>query len=85
MEYYELDKHFKKPKDWNPGVQSFYDRYKRIPRKLKKRANTVKNATDLGLGNMLWYLQHLLNPNYNKFLIKLVIEYYEKSNVNKVS
>ena len=75
--YDDLGKHFKKPVKWNPGVQSFYEQYKRIPRKLKKKANTIKNATDLGLHNRLWYLQHLNNPYYNIFLIKLVIESHE--------
>ena len=76
--YDDLEKHFRKLQKWNPEMQSFFDHYKRIPRKLKKKANTVKNATDLGLHNRLWYLQQINNSNYNLFLIKLIIESSKK-------
>jgi hypothetical protein len=71
----DLSKSFTKPKNWIPGKQSFFDHYKRIPRKLKKRAKRFSNKKcddTLDLGNKLWYLQHLENPNYNRFLITLI-------------
>ena len=73
-----LDKRFKKPKDWTPGVQSFFAHYKRLPRKRKKKIKKYKyKNSDLHIFNWLWYIQHIENPDYNLFLINLVIESYK--------
>jgi len=72
MEYSDLDKNFKKPKDWTPAVQSFF-RGPRFPRKLKKEASKL-DFPFLTLQQKLWYLQGLKSPNYNRFLIKLICQ-----------
>lgn len=70
----DLEKRFKKSKNWTPGKQSFFDQYKRIPRKLKKQATNTKKKwiSDLGLGNRLWFIQGKKNPGYNQFLINFI-------------
>jgi len=72
--YEDLNKKFKAPKDWVPIQQSFYGRFKRIPRKLKKKANRVKYDF-LDLHQKLWYIQ---DQDYNRFLIKKLLEAYNE-------
>lgn len=73
--YDELVRHFKTPGNWIPGEQAYFDHFKRIPRKMKKRAKKMTaNMEWLSLGQRLWYVQGLDNPNLNRFLIKMVVE-----------
>ena len=73
FKYEDLEKHFIKPKNWTPGKQSFFDHYKRIPRKLKKHAKRI-SKTDLPIGNKLWDALYQRNKNYCRFLIKQLLE-----------
>ena len=73
--YHELERHFKTPSDWTPGKQAYFDRFRCIPRKMKKRVTKLTvNLPKLSLGQRLWYVQDLDNPNLNRFLIKKVIQ-----------
>jgi hypothetical protein len=73
IKYEDLERHFTKPKDWEGGKQPFFGRHKRLPRKLKKLGKTwAKKTASCDYLSALWYRQHCLNPNYNRFLIKLV-------------
>jgi hypothetical protein len=76
MGYDDLHKHFKLPKDWTPIEQSFFN-YKRFPRKLKKNLKKL-NLINMPLNNMLWYLQGLKSPNYNRFIIKTICDEYKR-------
>lgn len=75
IEYKDLEKYYNKPKNWIPGKQSFFNHYKRIPRKLKKKGRrTQENMPFLGLYNCLWYNLQKQDPNYARYLTKLVIK-----------
>lgn len=63
--YHDLEKR------WQPGEPYFGTG--KVPRKLKKRAKALPLGW-LDLGQRLWYLQGLLNPDLNAFLIKLVVQ-----------
>lgn len=66
--YEDLEKHFIQGKI-KPAV-------KRVPRKFKKEYKHIlcgKRYDYLELGQKLWYIQGLINPNYNRFLIKMAI------------
>jgi hypothetical protein len=65
--YEELDKYFTEPK-------TIQFQYKRIPRKLKKKHKEFfDNCGDwLDLNQKLWYLLEFENPNYKRFLIKMI-------------
>jgi hypothetical protein len=65
--YEELDKHFTAPKIISP----FFRDVKRVPRKFKKKYILCGDRYDfISVGEKLWYIQHLTNPNYNSFIIK---------------
>lgn len=67
--YEDLEKHFTAPKVISP----FFKNVNRVPRKFKKKLKHILcgNRYDhLDLGQKLWYIQSLTNPNYNRFLIK---------------
>ena len=69
MNYKDLDRHFTSPKQ--SGLTS-----KRVPRKFKKKWKHILQGDRfdfLTLGQKLWYIQGLVNPNYNRFLIKQII------------
>lgn len=72
--YEDLERHFKLPKTWMPGRQAYFDRLKKIPRKLKKSAKEAAPFDRLSLEQKLWYLQGLRNPDLNRFLIKKIAE-----------
>lgn len=72
MKYEDLDKHFTSPKQ-----TKFI--HKRVPRKFKKKWKHViqsKQFDFLELNQKLWYIQGIVNPNYNRFLIKKICETY---------
>lgn len=71
--YDELERHFQVPKSWMPGEQSYFSRFRRLPRRLKKKAKKVPYSF-LDLRSKLWYHQGLVNPDLNRFLIKKVVE-----------
>ena len=70
---HELYRHFQCPKNWHPGQQSYFGRFRRIPRKLKKTAKRVRYEW-LDLGQKLWHLQGERNPDLNRFLIKQITD-----------
>jgi hypothetical protein len=74
--YDDLDRHFKCPAKWQPGKQAFFDHYKRIPRKLKKKWRG-RATTSLPLKNKMWDVLYQENPNYCRFLIKQITKHYE--------
>jgi hypothetical protein len=66
--YEELEKHFTAPK-------TIGFNYKRVPRKFKKKWKHIlqgERYNFLELGQKLWYIQHLTNEDYNRFLIKQI-------------
>jgi hypothetical protein len=68
--YEELEKHFSAPK-----VISFD--CKRVPRKFKKKWKHILQTEQykhLDLGQKLWYIQHISNNDYNRFLIKQIVK-----------
>lgn len=68
LPYDKLDKHFTAPNKISP----FFN-VKRVPRKFKKKWRhilTHKVYKHLTLNQKLWFIQGVVNPNYNKFLIK---------------
>ena len=69
--YEKLENHFAAPKTISP----FFKDVKRVPRKFKKKWKHVlcgSRYNHLDLGQKLWYIQHLTNRDYNRFLIKQV-------------
>lgn len=61
--YHELQRHFKQPNNWSIATTSH--RYTgKIPRKLKKQIKSF----------VYWMYQNSINPNYNRFLIKLICQ-----------
>lgn len=71
ISYEELDKHFTAPN--HLGNKNFFYNVKRVPRKFKKRWKHIlcgDRYDFLDLGQKLWYIQSLINPEYNRFLIK---------------
>lgn len=69
--YKELDKHFTAPK--HLGNKNFFYDVKRVPRKFKKKWKHIicgDRYDFLDLGQKLWYIQSLTNPEYNRFLTK---------------
>jgi len=70
MEYKNLDKHFTIPKNF--GKTPHFN-FKRVPRKFKKKWKHIfcnKKYDFLDINQKLWYIQHLSNPSYNRFIIK---------------
>ena len=67
--YEDLEKHFTKPKNWTPGKQAFFDK-DTLPRKLKKLGKRWHEDPCAGL----WYRLSCVNPDYHRFLIKLVCQ-----------
>jgi hypothetical protein len=77
MEYKELDRHFTKPL---PKGSGFFN-CGRVPRKFKKKWKHILqgNRFDfLTLNQKLWYITSIINPNYNRFIIKQIIELDKK-------
>lgn len=73
--YNELDNYFKPPKHWFPGCgKTYFGAYKRLPRKLKKLGKKWDRFGLVSAGSGLWYRMSVLNPNYHRYLIKLLIE-----------
>lgn len=78
MNYEDLEKHFKEPKNWQAGRDVFNKDVKRVPRKFKKRWKNVlqnKHYSHFDLRVKLWIILGISNPNYKSFLIKKVCEY----------
>jgi hypothetical protein len=74
IEYEKLENHFKLPKNFTPGDESYYSRYKRIPRKLKKKGTKVREKYPfLTLHQTLWFLLSINSKDYHRFLIKKII------------
>ena len=65
--YQDLEKHFTAPKI----ISSFFN-HKRVPRKFKKKWKHILQGDRLDLNQKLWYIQSIVNPNYNNFLIKQI-------------
>lgn len=68
MNYDSLEKHFTAPK-------SVSFNYKKVPRKFKKKYKLILQGDRynfLTLNQKLWLIQGIINPNYNRFLIKQV-------------
>lgn len=66
--YGGLEYHFK-----SPSVNSF--NCTRVPRKFKKKWSHIlqgKRYEFLTLNQKLWFIQGIVNPNYNRFLIKQI-------------
>lgn len=73
IKYEDLEKHFIAPKVISP----FFKNVSRVPRKFKKKWKHILYGDRydfLNLGQKLWYIQSLTNPNYNRFLIKQLCE-----------
>lgn len=68
--YENLEKHFTAPKRISP----FYDDNIRIPRKLKKKVKRFCGIQYKRLTNVkrLWYYMESSNPNYKRYLIKMI-------------
>jgi hypothetical protein len=65
IEYHKLEKSFKAPKN-------FYEPKTRVPRKFKKKWKHIlasERYKHLDLGQKLWFINYLSNPDYNRFLI----------------
>ena len=71
--YEDLEKHFTPPKRISP----FYDDNK-IPRKLKKKVKCFCGIHYKGLtnGQRLWYYMENSNPDYKRYLIKMICTSY---------
>lgn len=72
--YNELERHFTAPKNWQAGKEVFNKDVKRVPRKFKKKWESVfqnKNYSHFDLKVKLWII---LDPEYKKFLIKKLCE-----------
>ena len=72
--YEDLEKHFTSPKRISP----FYDDNVKIPRKLKKKVKCFcgihyKRLTN---GQRLWYYMENSNPDYKRYLIKMICTSY---------
>lgn len=70
ISYQDLEKHFTAPK-----VRPAFKDVKRVPRKFKKKWKHIlcgDRYDFITLGQKLWYIQHLTNPDYNNFLIKQI-------------
>jgi hypothetical protein len=72
IDYFDLDRHFTAPKVISP----FYGEIKRLSRKEKKELKKfdVYNHNFLTLGQKLWNKLTVENPNYVRFLIKMICE-----------
>lgn len=71
IDYNELEHYFTLPKMASP----FYN-YRKLPRKKKKMMAKFLNAKHmehLTLNQKLWYMLEFTNPNYKRFLIKMII------------
>ena len=77
--YEELEKHFKAPK--HLCKKNFFYDVKRLPRKFKKKWKHILQAeryNHLNLGQKLWYIQHISNNYYNRFLIKQIVKHEQR-------
>lgn len=72
--YNDLERHFTAPKVISP----FFKGDRRVPRKFKKKWKHILCYDYLDLGQKLSYIQHLTNPDYNRFLIKVICQEYLK-------
>lgn len=66
--YQEFEKHFTAPKTISFNC-------KRVPRKFKKKWKHIlqgERYSFLDLNQKLWFIQRIVNPNYNRFLIKQI-------------
>ncbi len=74
--YNQLERHFKQPQNWSLNTSSH--RYTgKIPRKLKKRIKKFvyldsQFTATFTLSQRYWMYQDSINPNYNRYLIKLI-------------
>lgn len=78
--YQNLEKHFIAPKTISP----FFN-YKRVPKKFKKKWKHILQGEKynfLDLNQKLWYIQSIVNPSYNDFLIKQICKNDNKRNSN---
>ncbi len=83
--YEELDRHFTAPSSLK--YKPFWC-CKRVPRKFKKKWKHILQGDRydfLTLNQKLWYILTIINPNYNRFLIKKLCEKYEKNVVTEIS
>lgn len=62
--YEQLERHFTAPKEISFNC-------KRVPRKFKKKWKYILSQ-NRDLNSSLWYIQHLINRDYNRFLIKQI-------------
>jgi hypothetical protein len=69
--YKNLEKYFTIPKVIKPVTK--------IPRRLKKKIKCTHGMLLNGLTKtqMIWYYLEYLNPDYKRFLIKQICNYYE--------
>lgn len=72
-----LNKRFTAPK--TTGIVNHFN-YVRLPRKLKKKLGKEKFNAFIGndINIKLWIMLTRKNPDYCRFLIKTICEYYEK-------
>lgn len=70
IDYNDLDKHFKAPKNFE--TKPFFT-YTKFPRKLKKSLKAKKSKENLNV--LMWYLMDI---NYKRFIIKKLCEHYNK-------
>lgn len=72
--YENLEKHFTSPK-W---ISPFYNNGVKIPRKLKKKVKCFCGIHYKGLtnGQRLWYYIESSNPDYKRYLIKMICTSY---------
>jgi len=75
--YKDLEKHFISPKRISP----FYNDYIKIPRKLKNKVKRFCGVHWEGLtnGQRLWHYLGKNNPDYKRYLIKMICSNYDAS------
>jgi hypothetical protein len=84
INYKDLEKYFTLPVRMRVITGSFYGNIK-IPRKLKKK---VKKHCGihwnlLSSGQKLWSYMEENNPDYKRFLIKMICKYYEQESYHR--
>lgn len=72
--YENLEKHFTAPKTISP----FYNDKIKIPRKLKKKVKMFCDVhwDSLTNGQRLWCYMESSNPDYKRYLIKMICTHY---------
>lgn len=87
INYHELEKHFTLPVRMRVITGSYfnYNLNYRIPRKLKKKVkkHCWIHWKSLSIQQRLWSYMEESNPDYKRFLIKMICKHYEQESYHR--